>query len=300
MTSAIWVLCALAGATTVDLDAADRDSTEQNSLDQASVDALLGLMSKIANADGAGLGKKKFPMDYADTSNDAAAAQREAFGQGEPMWPPVQQPVATPRPFLAQAQADLAALQNIHAAPQHELDAAAAQSAQELAALERPHPMQVDTTWVDHTAEDIAANRKKVHDVAEKIKRDFFSMKLPQPPASLIEVPSGGPGESLIQHSIALSAADTVGDTEASAARAKRALEEDSKHLEENFEKSFEQGMQEGFTAEKQRAEASEKNAEATQAAEAEQEHTQAEEAAKRNAAVQELERQSEQSLRAH
>ena len=40
MTSAIWVLCALAGATTVDLDAADRDSTEQNSLDQARVKAL--------------------------------------------------------------------------------------------------------------------------------------------------------------------------------------------------------------------------------------------------------------------
>ena len=35
---------------------------------------------------------------------DAAAAQREAFGQGEPMWPPVQQAVATPRPFLAQAR----------------------------------------------------------------------------------------------------------------------------------------------------------------------------------------------------
>ena len=50
----------------------------------------------------------------------------------------------------------------------------------------------------------------------------------------------------MIQHSIALSAADTVGDAERKAAEAKRALEEDSKHLEENFEKSFEKGMQEG------------------------------------------------------
>merc|ERR1719352_1966712 len=191
--------------------------------------------------------------DAQQGSLEASQQMMDATGQ-MPFQVQPQYAMATPRPFLAQAQEDLAALQNIHAAPEHALDAAAQQSAQELKAIEQPQPINVDTTWVDHTAEDIAANRKKVHDVAERIKREFFGMKLPQPAASLMEVPAEGPGASLIQHSIAAGAAATAGDSAASVARASEVLKEDSKHLESDFETSFEKGMAEGFASEKKNA----------------------------------------------
>merc|ERR1719484_226051 len=302
MTSAITLaLLALSSSTLVSKKVAEQTAEQESSAttseDRATLDALSNIVAALQ-------GTKDFPTDGQYAAYDAQQASSEAVqaamqASGMPYGQYAQAAAATPRPFLAQAQEDLQALQNIHAAPEHALDAAAQQAGQELRAIERPAPINVDTTWVDHTAEDIAANRKKVHDVAEKIKAEFFGMKLPQPPASLLQVPAEGPAAALIQHSIALSAADTVGDSATAAARASEALKEDSKHLEADFEKSFEKGMAEGFAAEKK------KNAMAVQSSQAEkaavtQQENEEEMEEQRSSVAADLERQSEASLRAH
>lgn len=330
MTSAItWVLLVLTSSTLVSKKVAAAEQTAEQetstvtSEDRATLDALSNIVAVLAHT-------KDFPTDALSenvaaeaehaaletseaytgrvASYDAEQASSEAVQQAMqasgamPVYGQYRAPaaVATPRPFLAQAQEDLAALQNIHAAPEHALDAAAQQSAQELKAIEQPQPINVDTTWVDHTAEDIAANRKKVHDVAERIKREFFGMKLPQPAASLMEVPAEGPGASLIQHSIAAGAAATAGDSAASVARASEVLKEDSKHLESDFEKSFEKGMAEGFASEKKKNAMAMQSSQAEKAAVTQEEQEEERVDAARNSVAADLERQSEQSLRAH
>lgn len=325
MTSAItWVLLALVSSTLVSKKVAEQTAEQETSATTSEDRATLSALSNIVAALS---GTKDFPdalsgnmaavaenaaiessqaqagqyasYDAQQASSDAVQDAMQASGM------PYQQyaaapAVATPRPFLAQAQEDLQALQNIHAAPEHALDAAAAQSAQELRAIEQPAPITVDTSWVDHTAEDIAMNRKKVHDVAERIKKEFFGMKLPQPPASLMEVPPEGPAAALIQHSIAAGMASTAGDSATAAARASEVLKEDSKHLESDFEKSFEKGMMEGFAAEKKKNAMSVQSSQAEQAAVTQQEKETERIEEQRNAAAEELERQSEASLRAH
>lgn len=158
--------------------------------------------------------------------------------------------------FGSRAEKDLAKLQKTQIKTKNAaaLDEAARKSMQEVNDMTQEAAPQPIERWVDNTDEEIAQDRKKVHDTAEQLKKNFENTKVPQVAESLLQIPAAGTYPVTLGKKYLLSGASLVQDTQAQ-------LKNEAKTMETNFAKDFEAGMAEGFEEAKKRATAGESNA---------------------------------------